>query len=1224
MAGEFSLWPYDLFVSYARKDNQPGGPGQPGWIDAFLAELVREHRSFTTVDLAVFLDREAIRAMDDWRCRIRVALRQSKMLLAFISPNYFASPHCRWEWQEYIEHEVDRALGDEGIAPIYFVEVSGFESGQVQEQLAAWVSDLNRRNHVDLRPWYPEGVTALQRDTVRQRLAALNQDIAERLDRMGRALAAPGTVDRHNPNFVGRTTELAALRRMLAERTVGVITTVHGLGGVGKSALATEYAHAFAAEYPGGRWLVNCEGQEDLAVALLALATPLGIEFTEAERTGNTKVKLDRILAELRTRALAADKPACLLVLDNVDRPALLAVGQVGGLPKVPWLHVLATTRLEPGLLLDGSPDRAFLPLDELQERDAVNLIRKHQRGGEFASEAEEEAAWRIVARLGYFTLAVEAVAVYLGLYDDVTCAAFLRRIEEEGPLAPGGPVTDETVRHSIRHREKDLALALGPTLGRLSPEERLVLEYATVFPPNHVPLPWLRELAAERFPALGEEPSPGYPDPWRQIERRLLGLRLLIPTAEPKVVRMHRLLQDLIAGRTEFPSRERRSRGVEHAIRRAAYLFREGWAEQNRWENEPLRQYALMLMSGGDAGGAEIANDVQEPLRQMGRIEEAGDLLNRAIKLNESKTDADQLTLAKSYSNLGVIEWERRNPANAASLYRRAIAIEQELLGPDDHRLSVRYCNLAVAERLLGHLGEAKELVLRALRIQRNAPGVDPRELAASFNNLATIEQELGNLRDARHALGEAIAVARGYLGPTHPTLAVYYGNLASLEHLLDDFDKAHELQEEAITILRAKLGPDHPTLAHHYGNMAAIEAESGNPAQARLLLEQAMTIVRSKISPDHPELAGHYASLARIEHAAGNPAKARELILAAIGIQEKAFGPQNPELLQMRSQLAVIEQAMGAPTTARDRLRRTIDAQRNTLPPNHPNLLNNCVILVMMERKLGNFLEAQRILLGLLNSQEATLAQDDPVLATTYGLMALVEEDLGHSAEAVALTRRAYAIFLAKLGHEHANTRRVREWLAEHDHDFVDGRPNPIEEERDWASGPITAEEQAARRAGDQKRLGAILRMKSKMLMGRAQALYTADRLDAALLLYREQEHVARELGDAQDLSSSLGNQGLILQTQGHLEEAMPLHKEEERLCRELGDAQGLQACLGNQALILRARGDLVGALSLHDEEEEICRRIGDRAALDQCLANRALVLEEMKRRGHGSPGA
>ena len=269
--------PYDLFISYAHADDRQG------WVTALVAAITQEHARFTARPLVLFFDRSDIRSMDDWEFRILKGLRSARVLLAVLSPAYFQSPYCRKEWEIYLEHELALALPGDGIAPLYVVSVPGFE----EERTAAldrWLDNLRRRQYVDVRPWWPEGVEALQRQEVRQRLQLLEQQIADRLERAERVATSPTTVPPHNANFVGRVEELRQLRKALAYGKVGAITAVQGIGGIGKSALAFEYAHAFAADYPGGRFLVNAAGVSDLRLPLVQLAPQRGIQLTDDER----------------------------------------------------------------------------------------------------------------------------------------------------------------------------------------------------------------------------------------------------------------------------------------------------------------------------------------------------------------------------------------------------------------------------------------------------------------------------------------------------------------------------------------------------------------------------------------------------------------------------------------------------------------------------------------------------------------------------------------------------------------------------------------------------------------------------------------------------------------------------------------------------------------------------------------------------------------------------
>ena len=100
--------PYDLFLSYARLDNEPA---TEGWVTAIRDRIAADHRQFSTEPLRNFFDTDEIEDADDWRHRILGALRQSKILLVFLSPTYMASPYCRWEWEDYLRYGARSPFG---------------------------------------------------------------------------------------------------------------------------------------------------------------------------------------------------------------------------------------------------------------------------------------------------------------------------------------------------------------------------------------------------------------------------------------------------------------------------------------------------------------------------------------------------------------------------------------------------------------------------------------------------------------------------------------------------------------------------------------------------------------------------------------------------------------------------------------------------------------------------------------------------------------------------------------------------------------------------------------------------------------------------------------------------------------------------------------------------------------------------------------------------------
>src|SRR4051794_18922330 len=134
------------------------------------------------------------------------------------------------------------------------------------------------------------------------------------------ALPAVWKVPPRNPRFTGRDGMLAELRRRLhAGEATLVVQALYGLGGVGKTQLALEYAHRFAADYDLV-WWIDAEQSVLIAEQLAALAARL--DLPPGPTVADT---VERLLAELR------GQDRWLLVLDNAERPQDITAYLPGG-----------------------------------------------------------------------------------------------------------------------------------------------------------------------------------------------------------------------------------------------------------------------------------------------------------------------------------------------------------------------------------------------------------------------------------------------------------------------------------------------------------------------------------------------------------------------------------------------------------------------------------------------------------------------------------------------------------------------------------------------------------------------------------------------------------------------------------------------------------------------------------------------------------------------------
>jgi tetratricopeptide (TPR) repeat protein len=837
-----------------------------------------------------------------------------------------------------------------------------------------------------------------------------------------------GNVDAHNPHFIGRVAELRRLRENLAKPgTLGVLAAVHGLGGMGKTALVVEYAHAFAHEYGGGRWQLGCQGKEDLRAAVAELATPLGVDFTEAEKL-DVDLQFQRVLAELRRLAEAREPHRCLLILDSVDRPELLEPAQTERLPAADWLHVIATTRLGEGDLSGAHKGRVFLAVDELPEADALQLIESYQPGGGFRSDAEREGAREIVRLLGGFPLAVESAAVCLGQFAaDVTCGAFLARLRTEGLEGLDAAALQATER--VLHGERRLSATLQPTLERLGEREKLALRYAALLPPDRVALPWLRALVAREFPELSRAAEPGCSDPWRGVLLpRLLGLRLLQGTGvvdadgQPLVARIHRLVQELVRRELAPGELAARQDAVRELMEERDAALRETthWPEA-RWELEPLDALAWLWAETSHPRAAWLLNQVAQWWHYLAEWTRAEPLMRRALALDEQCFGPDHPDVARDLNNLALLLQNTNRLAEAEPLMRRAAALWETGLGPDHPSVATALNNLAQLLQATNRLAEAEPLMRRTLAMCERCFGPDHPEVATRLNNLAQLLQATNRLSEAEPLMRRALAVDEQSFGPDHPTVAIRLNNLAQLLQATNCLSEAEPLMRRALAIDEQSFGPDHPEVARDLNNLALLLQATNRLSEAEPLHRRALAIDEASFGPDHPNVATRLNNLAHLLQATNRLAEAEPLMRRVADILGKSLGPDHPNVATALNNLARLLQATNRLAEAEPLMRRALAIDEASLGPDHPDVARDLNNLAQMLQDTDRLSEAEPLMRRALAIDEASLGPDHPKVAIRLNNLGQLLQATGRLAEAEPLYRRALAIDEAAFGPDH-----------------------------------------------------------------------------------------------------------------------------------------------------------------------------------------------------------
>jgi tetratricopeptide (TPR) repeat protein len=339
--------------------------------------------------------------------------------------------------------------------------------------------------------------------------------------RLGRGNAGRGTAERlaglppRNPHFAGRSEKLAQLGAML-DRGSGVVA-IHGLGGVGKSQLAQEYAHTRHDRYQI-IWWVRAGSHVELVTDLVKLGRALGLAVdTQPEHVINA------VRAQLGTRQ------DWLLIFDNVsDVEAICEVLPVGN------GHVLITSRIR-----HWTGVARTCPLEELPPHEAAHYLRAST--GRDAPEIAE-----LARELGYLPLALAQAAGYVAVHN-CSLARYLelyhaaaQRTLLQGPPPHGYPATVATTWRL--HFES------------LPCEAIEVLRLVAFLAPDAIPLRMLLDAA----------PADELPEALRGMVSDLIALEAaigelvntsLLDRLDDDTVRVHVLVQEVT--RAELPKKQ-------------------------------------------------------------------------------------------------------------------------------------------------------------------------------------------------------------------------------------------------------------------------------------------------------------------------------------------------------------------------------------------------------------------------------------------------------------------------------------------------------------------------------------------------------------------------------------------------------------------------------------------------------------------------------------------
>ncbi|MEH2097876.1 tetratricopeptide repeat protein [Nostoc sp.] len=709
--------------------------------------------------------------------------------------------------------------------------------------------------------------------------------------------------------FVGRETELEKLHQLLQTSRQVAIVAVVGMGGVGKTELATQYARQHLQKYPGGVCWLSAQGI-DVEIQILRFA--------------ELKFKLiapdDWKLADrLRYCWENWQQGEVLLVFDNVTDYKKQVQPYLP--PESPRFKVLLTTRL--------GFDRTLpqLSLGVLKPLAAMKLLKSLVDRERLKSEPW--VAREICKFLGYLPLALELVGRYLDTMPDLSLETLLKRLEKKR-------LEHEAVAksNSLMHYEYGVAEAFALSWEQLDENAQGAGCWLSLYALADIPF---------SVEAIEDEDAQEF---WEKAIADLRKLHL-VQWQSKGIYRLHPLIRQFFQMKLDELSNadEVKTNFTAQMVEVAKQISQ----QPNR---EDILNFTPFI-----SHIAEVAThlsyylsdeDLIWPFTRLGWFYKGQGLYQQAepwyklcVEVTENRLGLQHPNVAASLNNLAGLYKSTGRYSEAEPLYQKALALTKRLQGDNHPDVATSLNNLAGLYESTGRYSEAEPLYQKALALTKCLQGDNHPDVATSLNNLAGLYESTGRYSEAKPLYQQALEMRKRLLGDNHPTVPTSLNNLAALYCSTGRYSKAEPLYQQSLELIKRLLGDNHPHVASSMNNLAVLYCSTGRYNKAEPLYQQALALRKLLLGDKHPHIANSLNNLAALYDSTGRYSEAEPLYQQALELSKCLLGDKHPDVADSLNNLALLYCSTGRYNEAEPLYQQALAICEQTLGVGHPDTI-------------------------------------------------------------------------------------------------------------------------------------------------------------------------------------------------------------------------------------------------------------------------------------------
>ncbi len=912
-------------------------------------------------------------------------------VIALLSPTYVASPRAQEAWSLISATQTTGSYRRLTIVRVQDAQLTSAFAGRAPIDLTglgeyqgaeALVRALGRPGHIVEHP-------------------AEHARVGPRFPGAVRSSPAIWNVDRRNAIFTGRGHLLERMRDHLLGTTERVVLpqAMHGLGGVGKTQVALEYAHRFRADYDVV-WWIPAQQPDSIRTSLAALAERLDLRVGE-----NVAAAANSALEALRR---GAPYSRWLLIFDNADEPAMLEPYLPGGDG-----HVLITSR-DPAWTQYAIP----LPVDVFTEQEAATHLLRRVQG------LAEGSAQKIGKALGYLPLAVEQAAAWLAT-TFMPAGEYLEALERE---------TASTLALSNEHFPQPVALTWNVSFRQLrdaSPAAARLLELLAYFSsdPISLDLIYSDETADVLIPydeTLRDKLVLG------RVVREINRFALAKVDLGNNSIQVHTLVQAVIR---EGMSREDQEETC-HEVHKILIGARPRHGDTDAPENWPNLEKILPHVLPSHAAECDD-EDTRQMLTDLVRYQWKRGSFESALAAGAYLVELWTAKLGENHWQFLFLKSQLANVLRSQGDYEAALALDEEVwaqqkasssIGPRHPHTLMTAGGLAADLRGLGRFQEALDLDLRTYEQFTDLYGEEHPRTLAMANNLGVSYRLVGDCFKARIYDQETLERRRAVLGENHPYTLYSAANLAR------DLREAGEFTA-SVTLLQATyqnyldvLGDEIMDTLRTGKSLAVSLRRAGQREEATRLAEETFERYQ-RFYPGSPDAVAADLEVATCLSALGDKVTARDRALEILQRQRAQLGADHPYTLVIENNLVIFLRGASDIEAAAELGAATLPKLRQAYGDDtHPFATSCAMNLANCLAELGGNAEAEELERDALAKLKLRLGERHPDTLACASNLSITLRATGHLDEARRLRDETISAMTAVLGPLHPNIEDAR----------------------------------------------------------------------------------------------------------------------------------------------------------------------------------------------------